>query len=159
MGGNGMIYHGKANFPISDIVSTQININPLIGYFIADRFAIGLFGTYDFVSEKYENGNKATYSNFGFGPFIRYYILPVESRVNILFEGNGGFNKQGSSSTSSKSNFIYYNFLAGPVIFLNSSVGLEFLIGYKGFNDNESNTRKSSINFSIGFQYHLEKEN
>ncbi len=50
--------------------------------------------------------------------------------------------------------------MAGPVIFFNTSVGLEFLLGYSSSIEDIKDRYKNSIQgfqIGIGFQIHLEK--
>ncbi len=158
IGGNGMFSKDKTIFPSGENVATQIDITPRIGYFIADHFAVGILGNYGWVSTKMNN-IKSSYSNYGIGPFVRYYFLPLENRTNLLVETNGAYNEQANNAISAKSGFISYSVSAGPVIFLNSSVGLEFLLGYKGYKETKNDTKSNGIHFSIGIQYHLERDN
>jgi hypothetical protein len=76
LGGTGTFSHDKTTFSTGKSVSTQININPRVGYFVAARFAVGLFGDCGWVSAK-SNNIKSSYTNYGIGPFIRYYLLSV----------------------------------------------------------------------------------
>jgi hypothetical protein len=46
---------------------------------------------------------------------------------------------------------------AGPVIFLNSSVGVEFTIGYSSTHIKGNNDNNNVFQTGIGFQIHLEK--
>lgn len=157
-GGSGTFSHSKATFSTGgEYISTNIDISPRFGYFVADRFAIGLYGNYTWGLNK-SNNIKASYSNYGIGPFIRYYFLSVENKVNLLVETNGSYNEQTNNQLKTKSGFFSYNALAGPVIFLNSSVGVEFLLGYKGYKETKTETKNNGVYFSIGIQYHLEKD-
>jgi hypothetical protein len=158
MGGNGSFSHEKTTFSNGEIVSTQIDLTPRIGYFVSDRFALGLLGNYRWVSSN-SNNIKSSYSDYGIGPFIRYYFLSPENRTNVLIDGSGSYNGRGNSIISDIPGFISYSLLAGPVIFLNSSVGLELLLGYKGYKELKNETKSNGMNFSIGIQYHLERDN
>lgn len=137
--------------------SFAIQIAPDVGYFIANNFAAGLKITFG------KQGYKATgtsiystYTDADFGPFIRYYFLPVDKQLNILLEGSyqHGFTK-GDYNRVSKNTF---SFDIGPVVYFNTSVGLEFLIGYStckyvGFSGNNN-----TIQAGLGLHVHLEKD-
>jgi hypothetical protein len=157
VGGSGAFTNDKTKLATSEISSTQIDLNPRIGYFLIDHFASGLFGNYTWVSSK-NNNSRSSYTYFGIGPFLRYYFLPDEKRINLLMEGTVAYNGSRNNLTSTNSGFISYSFSGGPVIFLNSSVGLEFLLGYRGYQENDTETKSNGIKFSIGIQFHLEKE-
>ncbi len=157
VGGSGSFSHDKVKFANGETITTQIELHPRIGYFATDRFATGLLGNYGLVLTNLNN-TKATYADYGIGPFVRYYFLPIENRTNLLIDASSAYNGRGNSITSNIPGFITYNFSAGPVIFLNSSVGLELLLGYKGYKELKNEARSNGINFSIGIQIHLEKE-
>ncbi len=93
-----------------------------------------------------------------FGPFFRYYFLPVNNRVNL-------FSESAYLLTLSKSNLSKLESLqgflinVGSVIYLNNIVGLEFTLGYT-LQYLKGNT--GTLNYfrsGIGFQIHLEKSN
>ena len=54
-----------------------------------------------------------------------------------------------------------FSALAGPVIYFNTSVALEFLSGYHSSLEEATNggfkTSRNGLQFSLGFQIHLEK--
>ncbi|TAG29826.1 MAG: hypothetical protein EAZ35_09385 [Sphingobacteriia bacterium] len=156
LGGTFSISQTKTSSQANELFSTQINTTPRVGYFLANRFALGILGRFDLLNLK-PTLTTSSASNFGIGPFVRYYLLPVENKTNLLIEANGTYTWLKSSLLLNSSNFIDYTLLAGPVIFLNSSVGLEFLVGYYGYKETTSNSKMMSVNFSIGIQYHLEK--
>jgi hypothetical protein len=144
---------------------TDILISPDIGYFVANRFAIGLRPT--FSSYKGENTSTiiSNQRQFFAGPFIRYYFLNPEKQFNILTDVcyQLGINKEGLPRRMDHGSINNFWLMAGPEIFFNSSVGMEVLIGY--------NYKKSTVKYpeapnldirkgfqtSIGFKLHLEK--
>ncbi len=158
--GNWMV-GGYANYTNSSIESTYngvtssskgsgLLVSPTIGYLVANNFACGLSANFGLSIP--ENGNNVT--SYGIGPFARYYFLKPEKTVNILTQVGYYY---GSSSTNAKSNNI--GFKAGPVVYFNSSVGLEFTIDYSisksSTSSNESTSR--SLNVGFGLQIHLKK--
>lgn len=159
VGGNGEFNTDKTKFSNVEITSTQLSLSPKIGHFIVDRFAIGLYTNYSKTATK-SNNIKSSFSSFGVGPFLRYYLLNSEKNayLNLIVEGNGAYNISSNSSASGKSDFLSYSLLTGPVIFFNSSVGIEFLLGYKGYSELKNDTRNSGFHFNIGLQVSLERE-
>lgn len=154
--------------------NTDISISPNLGYFFIDKFAFGLKP--GFTNNKNEGGDlinggvvvgSGGHSNitwFDIGPFMRYYFLPVENRVNVFTEINYKYGT--ANNHPGKGNRYSYSFYAGPVVYFNSSVGIEFTIGYnsskstlKGLNSsNDDYTSKNNMfQIGIGFQIHLEK--
>lgn len=129
--------------------STQIIVQPNIGYFFFDKFASGLSASYGYGKTKGGNSN----SGFSVGPFVRYYFLNTEKNINFLIEANYYYGKD-----FNKSDFVTnYGFKTGPVIYFNSSVGLELLAKYvHAFYSSDSFTT-NSFQIGLGLQIHLEK--
>jgi hypothetical protein len=142
----------------------NLNFSSNIGYFIADKFAIGLRPYFSWGKSQFHpddplsSGGKSDSKRYGIGPFIRYYFLDMEKQYNILSEIS--YQKgvwKASGATGDLSNF---NVSAGPVIFFNSSVGLEFLIGYSASSEEIKGYSKNSpkgFTVNVGFQIHLLK--
>ena len=150
VGGNALFYTQNGRINGSDSKGYNLNISPDIGYFLANKFAAGLTLNATYV-ENINRGAKSSSTSLGIGPFARYYFLPTENIVNIFVEGiyqyTTDFNGFGEN---------YFRFSTGPVIYFNSSVGLEFTLNYA--HDNTANISAKTISFGVGFQIHLEKE-
>ncbi len=157
--------------------STQMDISvlPNIGYLIIDRLGIGLRTGFTFNKSNYEElmsggvpvagGGRSRLTWFDIGPFVRYYFLPTDNRLNLVTEINYKYGRADTHPGKGKRDS--YSFLFGPVLFFNSSVGIEFLTGYNnsnstifGLNSNSDDysVKNSALQISIGLQIHLEKE-
>jgi hypothetical protein len=158
--GNWMV-GGNANFSSSKSESTFNNdtvitkgsalaISPTLGYFIIDKLALGLGGS--FVLSLPTGGSSS--NGYGFGPFARYYFLKPEKTINILTQISYGYFKNSSGSDGDN-----FSIKAGPVVYFNSSVGLEFLVDYtvNTYNNQDVTSKTSGINVGFGLQIHLEK--
>lgn len=156
---------GAANFTSTNYKSEagqrntafNIQITPNIGYFIADKFAAGVKVGIG------KQGTKATgtsifttYTDANLGPFLRYYFLPANKDVNILSEGTyqHGLIK-GDHGKVFKNTFT---FVTGPVVYFNSSVGIEFLLGYSTSKYVGFAGSNGTIQAGLGLQVHLEKD-
>lgn len=172
VGGSGSFSSYKQDFK-STIVETvykvtDVKISPNIGYFVMDKFAVGLKSTLSWWKDKGVSanvvGNSSTTLRIDYGPFVRYYFLDKEKPFNILADLSYQFGnvKFKGSDKGSRNNF---SIMAGPAIFFNSSVGLEFLFGYRYESEKEETTTypnpykdtKKGIQLEIGLQIHLEK--
>ena len=134
-----------------------IQIAPDIGYFIAHKFATGL--KVGFGKEGYKATGTSVYSTYidaKFGPFLRYYFLPADNQLNILIESTYqyGFEK-GNVSTINKNT---YSLSAGPVVYFNTTAGLEFLIGYSSYKYVGIAGSNGSVQVGLGLQVHLERD-
>jgi hypothetical protein len=145
--------------------TTTIEIMPNIGYFIFDKLAVGIKQNTHLSKEKRPqvDGSTNTFNqnNFSFGPFIRYYFLDIDNRVNVFSDFSGYYTfitNRSNGIRGGVSKSIDYSIFAGSALFVNSTVGLEFLLGYTGFKDIENESRSDKIQFRIGLQIHLEKK-
>lgn len=139
---------------------TLLTFSPNIGYFILDKFAIGLKSSINWEkSISYSPGySTSNQTNVLAGPFLRYYFLKSDNTMNFLLEPSFQYGPYRAGDEKGNSNI--FSALTGPVIFFNSSVGLEILAGYSFLNlktGRQSAERKTFL-VSIGFQIHLENE-
>jgi hypothetical protein len=163
--GNFLSYKNTYSNPTFSYTSdrVKIKISPNIGYFPVNKLGIGLRPSYS----KYKdvvNGSGGVNSNenrFELGPFIRYYFLSAEKRYNILTDMCYQYGIYWFKPV--KGNINTFSASAGTVVFFNSSVGLEFLLGYYSRNEviQYSTNVENVINYKgfqigIGFQIHLE---
>lgn len=139
-----------------------IDITANAGYFFLDKAASGL--RFNALLSKVKSGrpdNSTTsveQTNIGIGPFLRYYFLPAENRINILSDAGVSFAKTSNNIVNNAEKSWTSSFGLGPVVFLNSCVGLEFLLVYNHYSSLKMNSTDNTIQFKIGFQLHLEKE-
>lgn len=151
------IHRNSENYGPSQ-VGYRFNINPNIGYFVADKFAVGTkasFGKEGYKTPGTQGYNK--YSDFNIGPYFRYYFLNTEKYINILLEAmyQYGIEKGNQNATASKNTFA---FSAGPVLYFNTVVGLEFLVSYSTSKFSGIKGSNNIVMLGIGLQVHLEKE-
>ena len=141
--------------PTNGVKSTSsgsgILLSPTIGYFLIDKLSIGLSPSFSYSNPS--NGDNTF--GYGGGPFVRYYLLKPDNRINILT--HIGYSYFTNSRDSHSNGYVLK---AGPVVYFNSSVGLEFTIDYSrsssSYNDG-SDFLSKSINIGLGLQVHLEK--
>lgn len=156
VGGSGIYSMQTQTTSNRDIKATSFNLAPNIGFLLINKLALGLKLNYG--STKIDDSYTILkQSTFSVGPFARYYLLNTENRINCLVETGYLYQTYLSSSPTENDSFI--RFAAGPVIYFNSSVGLELLLNYQKYNINSvSTTNVKSLFISLGFQIHLEKE-
>ena len=169
VGGTGSLYSYTENYntPTFNQTSkyTSIDMAASIGYFIADKFVVGLrpsFSSYKGVVINTTGGTNQY--KLSVGPFVRYYFLNKDKPFNILFDASYqlGINKY-LRSPQEKGKFNTLSIMGGSEIFFNSSVGLEILLGYTSKvlsidnSQSAANNTKKGFQTSIGFTFHLEK--
>jgi hypothetical protein len=158
VGGNASISSQteKINSISTDVKGFGIIASPNIGYFFIDKLSGGIRLSLNYNQVKYSGLNSNT-TNLGVGPFIRYYFLNPDAKINLLAESAYQYiaiTNNSATTTTEKDNFI--SFSVGPVIYFNSSVGLEFIASYQVYNGVNSTTSKT-LSFNVGFQIHLER--
>lgn len=131
--------------------SSQFEFSPSVGYFLIDDLAIG--ARLSVQSEKLGNN---LVNDFGFGPYARYFF--GSKKVMPFFEGNFELSNRkyqtGAVSTKEQAFSVFGG--GGVSIFLNESVALEGILGYK-------NTRMKNqdgyggLNLRVGFQIYLSR--
>jgi hypothetical protein len=147
----------------TDISYSTYSIAPKAGYFFIDHLAAGIllnttFSHYHY-ADQYQDQNQNSHS-LGFGPFVRYYFLPVAKPVNILLEVYDQYTINGNNG-SANSHTNSYGFAAGPTFFLNPSVALECTFGYAWTKPTAQTVSLANHVFktAIGFQVYLPGKN
>lgn len=161
LGGSGSFTTGSYSELGADYQLNNLNISPSIGYFVKERFPIGIKSTisnYHITSQGPGPGTSGVGNDFAFnfGPFARYYFFKnIESPLNFFVEGSFGLGYSTDIDRQKKS-ANRFSFLTGPVYFFNNNIGLEFTIGY--YQIHQPNQTTTGIEAGIGFQIHLIKE-
>jgi hypothetical protein len=130
---------------------SAITLSPNAGYFLIDKFAAGLRFGYN----KHKISNTIIYNNFSIAPFARYYFLPKEQKVNVFADASYIFNRSRLDNFDETTKSSGYSLKAGPAIFLNENVALEFTLGYSRIKENSTDYKTSTFQTGVGFQIHL----
>lgn len=153
-------YSSSAATQSSEVVN--LNLSPNIGYFLLDKFAIGIRPSFAKIKSHITsvNGGNTNENRLDFGPFARYYFLEAEKQFNILTDASYQYGFYWFTPTKGHRNT--FSASAGSVVFFNSSVGLELLIGYywrkEEINDAfKTINEENGLQMTIGFQFNLEK--
>lgn len=145
-------YERVAGFPSKQ---TLVQLSGEVGYFIIDKLPIGLKPGYD-RTEAYNPHN--VINTYSIGPFARYYFLPVDRYANIFSEISYQYGITKTNQTSFANNNKNFSGVAGLAVFFNTSVALEFTLGYSVYLYNYNSGKVKSIIAGIGFHFHLEKD-
>jgi hypothetical protein len=163
LGGDAGFSSNQSINVIGESTTSIFHLSGNVGYFITNKFAIGLKPNLLFESTKRENG-KLSQNISAVGPFIRYYFFPFDGRINFFTEGSYslGINKSygnGISSYNFSNQINSFSFIGGPAIFLNSSVALELSLGYIQNRIIDGTKNGTNIfQIGLGLQFHLEKD-
>ncbi len=173
VGGSGNFYTYNEDFSTPTYNQTakftNIDFAASIGYFIIDKFPVGIrpsFSSYKgkVVSASTGSGGSTNSYQLAIGPYARYYFLRSDRPFNILADVSyqfginknlGVLHEKGESNT--------FSIMAGTEVFFNNTAGLEILLGYLKKTESIENSPgafkngKSGFQVSIGFTLHFEK--
>lgn len=117
---------------------TSFSVTPKVGYFIANKTAIGVQLGYNQSKNTNYSGTNDTYNmsnSVGAGVFVRHYLLEVGSRfkaygeAGLGYRSNGGEINDGNTTTKfDKTNTVGINGGVGANFFLtdNIAIGYQF---------------------------------
>lgn len=156
--GNWMV-GGNASFTKTDYATavsgqykrTDLLIAAPIGHFLIDKFAVGITPSLVY-GKTVLSTNTGSGTVFKIGPFVRYYFLKPDQQFNLFAEGSYAYG-----TSSAKQGQHTYTAKAGPVLYFNSSVGLEFTVAHSTTKFVGVEGRDNLLQFGIDFQIHLEK--
>ena len=155
----------ESYFPGGTYKGTNIFLSPAVGVFVLHKLAGGV--RVDFSSYKSISSNVETkQTTMVLSPFVRYYFLPVASKINAFLDAGYLLSK---TKWSSFSNSAYtdkskgFQVLAGPSIFLTEQIALEFTIGYRyttsdNWGPGQDANKSSTLSSGLGLQIHLGKK-
>jgi hypothetical protein len=117
------------------------SVSPRVGYFFADRWAVGLTPSISFSSRK-DSSETSKGSGYNLAAFVRYY-QPIGEKLAIFGELNGinfgaGTNRRNLTSSTQDRTDTYQSLNVGAMIrpgivyFITPKIGLETSFG--GFN-------------------------
>ncbi|TAE52243.1 MAG: hypothetical protein EAZ89_08785 [Bacteroidetes bacterium] len=158
--------------------SSQFNLSPAIGYFLATNFVVGI--SMDWLRNSSSTGvdlnggttppQTSNNDNLLFGPFIRYF-LPLDYDKAFFIGTTVGFGNSQNQFTSDNTTQSIDNSLltigAGPgfTIFSSNGLALEALVKYNFAQSisqidvqgvsRTSKTWTNAIDFSVGLQYYF----
>ncbi|WP_139173969.1 hypothetical protein [Hydrobacter penzbergensis] len=161
VGGN-FSFSASTNSSTNHVRTNLFQIAPNVGYFLWDKLVAGIKLDITLQRDGYPTSTTTLHVNnnhFLYGLFTRYYLLNKEKQVNVLVEGNYAFgsNKASGYYPISDAKINKYSFFAGPVIYLNSNVGVEMVVGYFNYRDTKAEATTSGFQTNIGLQIHLMK--
>ena len=148
----------------------QINIAPVIGYFVLDNFAAGLGADYTLNSVTEPNKDETDDSDLLFGPFMRYYF-PAGDNVAFFVVGNFGFGNSkdnqvvGEIKQKIETNVLAFGTGPGMTVYSKGGFGIETILKYNyakssfdttiGGVSATTQTRTNQFSLSLGLQYYF----
>ena len=162
-----IIVEGNLGFNTSDNKNTEVkttgfSFNPQVGYFLTNKFALGLYANVgsentDKYAEGVDTQNKS--SNFGIGAFGRYYFLELGSRFKTYAELGAGYNQENDkvvtpagTTEDPKVSGFGINGSLGANFFLTDKIAINYkFANVIGFNSSKIDVdgAKATSNFSL----------
>lgn len=170
LGGGASFNYSDNNFDngnsTNDVsTSTSFNFSPRIGYFVADRLALGAsLGIFSSKSNSDDSDFEASSTGISFGPYVRYYLESgLFASANVGF-GSSTFKTEGGLFDGDQtSSSINWGLGIGYAIFLNESISVEPAVSYTRNSSNpdtdngDNRNISSGINFGVGFNIYFKK--
>ena len=127
------------------------------GYFLINKLAVGIRAGYKHNMESGENTNiyyKQTSTQINVRPFVRYYFLPINRKLNLLTDVSyyHGWVRDENLYGYSKGKTFGYSFASGPAFFITPNSALELTLNY---DYDKSWYYTKSWRMKVGFQIHL----
>ncbi|HVT85132.1 MAG TPA: outer membrane beta-barrel protein [Chitinophagaceae bacterium] len=131
--------------------NTEISLTPTAGAFVINNLAVGG----EFLLDYSKTGNNKV-TNFGFGPFVRYYF--TNANVRPIVQGSFGYisNRNKVNDVGSTNNGSHYFLGGGAAIFISNQVSLDILMGYDHTKYSDFDGT-GGFKLSVGFQVYLLK--
>lgn len=136
---------GFANSKYGDFSQTLIAINPLVGYFVIDKLALGSSITLNIFS-----GDGLEGTRFGAGPFARYYFTDG-SNIRPFAQGGIQWSSFKPKEGDSQSTFGFDAGI-GASFFLNDHVAIDGIIGFNSSKDENDDDSTTTIGVAFGVQ-------
>lgn len=160
IGGNVNFSRTKLSNDLGGYTETDIDALGNVGYFFIDKFAGGIRPDLFFSKTNYNTASGSTRSDIG--PFLRYYFLTQEQKVNLFLDASyayGWSSVKNNNVVTNKVSSNSFSIMGGPTVFLNSSVAVEFSIGYSSTKFNDGiHSKRGILTSGLGLQFYLEKE-
>jgi hypothetical protein len=128
VGGSGNFAIQKRKVLDGNTKNTRLQLSPNIGYFFVEKLVAGVKPVWELGASSLPGSSNSSY-NLSLGPFLRYYLLPADRPLNVLTETS---YRYGWGSGNNRQNM--YSISTGPVMYFNTSVGLELTANYEVFN-------------------------
>jgi len=111
-----------------DTKTSGFQFNPKVGYFLTDKFAVGVELGIGSAKTEFDGTDVEKESNFNAGVFGRYYFLDLGQRFKTYAEAGVGFGstKEGLDDAEIKATGVRFNAGLGINYFISDSFAINF---------------------------------
>lgn len=127
----GIILEGSLGFNSTkdkntDVKTNGFSINPKIGYFITDDFAVGIEGAYGSSTREIAGTDVNDDKTFGAGVFARYYFLELGNRFKTYTELGVGYSSIKDKINDNKADGFGAGLNLGINYFVTDNIAISF---------------------------------
>jgi len=153
---------GKAKDPFfgDDLTVTSFGIAPEAGYFLSDKFSVGLGVAFNLTKVSEDRRGDVKTTSFGINPYARYFLI---SKGNFGFYMQGGLSYVSSKDDSDDAeafNTFYIGINPGVCYKLGDNFGVTASfgnLGYTSYGEDVSafglNVDMSSLRFGLHYSF------
>jgi hypothetical protein len=131
--------------------ASEFNLNPNVGFFVANNFAIGGSGNFSTST----TGEIST-TNFGIGPFARYYVGNTNTKPFLVTEFDYLSTTIKNGEQKLNANGFGFLFGLGFAAFVNQTVAIEGVTGYN-YSKFEDTDGSGGFAMRFGFQIYFNR--
>ncbi|MDR2271614.1 MAG: porin family protein [Sphingobacterium sp.] len=153
----------------TDFKNNSFSINPTVGYFVSDNWAVGTGVGYDWSKNETNKDNSTKRDAFQVSPFVRKYSAngPLRFFAQLSVPMSWGKTTTEETSVKSESKFENYGVELAPgmAYFPTSKIGIELKVRGLYYNHNNNKTADRSTNTfgldanslapTLGVQFHF----
>ena len=109
-----------------DTKSNAFSINPKVGFFITEDFAVGVEGNFESSTSSKEGNDVSDNKVFGAGVFARYYFLDLGKRFKTYTELGLGYASSKNKITDTKADGFGAGLNLGINYFVTENIAISF---------------------------------
>ena len=110
----------------TDTKTNGFSINPKVGYFLTEDFAVGVQGSYNSSTTEVRGTDVSDNKAFGAGVFARYYFLDLGKRFKTYTELDLGYSSSKNKITDVKADGFGAGLNLGINYFVTENIAISF---------------------------------
>lgn len=122
----GNLGFSSTNNKNTEVKTNGFEFNPAVGYFISDKFAVGVELMIGSDKTEVAGTDTSKYSNFGAGVFGRYYFLDLGQRFKTYAQAGVNFGTEKESVSDYKANGFGLGAGLGMQYFVTPKMAINF---------------------------------
>lgn len=146
---DGSLGFNSTNNKNTDVKTNGFSINPQVGYFLTEDFAVGVEASYNTLKRTVSGTDTSDEAAFGAGVFARYYFLDLGKRFKTYTELGVGFGSNKDKISDYKTNGFGAGLNLGINYFVTDNIAISFgLADVLSFNSNKADGGEAVTEFN-----------